>query len=104
MIFLETSISGSSAQVCRLQSYEEALGQLKNVQLLEGYALAEIGQVTVALPIEMGERLNSFIGQRIGVLRTEVDYRYRVMAPKPKIEVGSNSVGTEVKLAKAEAI
>ena len=93
-MILITSISGSSAQVCRLQPYEEALGQLKNVQLLEGYALAEIGPVTVALPIEIGERLNSFIGQRIGVLRTEVTYRYRVIVPKPKIEVGSNSLGT----------
>lgn len=99
-----TSTSGSSAQVCRLQPYEEALGQLKNVQLLEGYALAEIGPVTLALPIEMGERLNSFIGQRIEVLRTEVDYRFRMMALKPKIDVGSNSVGTEVIPAKVEAI
>lgn len=99
-----TRTSGSSAQVCRLQPYEEALGQLKNVQILEGYALAEIGPVTVALPIEMGERLNSFIGQRIGVLRTEVDYRYRVMVQKPKIEVRSNFVDTEIKTAKVEAI
>ena len=86
MIFLITSTSCSFAQVCRLQPYEEALGQLKNVQLLEGYALAEIGPVTVDIPIEMGEKLNSFIGQRIGVLRTEVDYRFRMMAPKPKID------------------
>ena len=103
-MFLIPSTSGSSAQVYRLQPYEEALGQLKNVQLLEGYALAEIGPVTVALPIEIGERLNSFIGQRIGVLRTEVDYRYRVMVPMPKIEVGSNSVVTEVRSARIEAI
>ena len=103
-MILITSTSGSSAQVWRLQPYEEALGQLKNVQLLEGYALAEIGPVTVALPIEMGEKLNSFIGQRIGVLRTEIDHRFRVMAPKPKIKVGSNFVGTEAKLAKVEAI
>ena len=99
-----TSISGSSAQVCRLQPYEEALGQLKTVQLLEGYALAEIGPVNVYLPIEMGEKLNSFIGQRIGVLRTEVDYRYRIMIPMPKIEVEFNFVGTEVKPAKVKAI
>jgi hypothetical protein len=62
-MILITSTSGSSAQVCRLQPYEEALGQLKNVQLLEGYALAEIGPETVAFPIEMGERLNSFNGK-----------------------------------------
>lgn len=99
-----TDTSGSSAQVCRLQPYEEALGQLKNVQLLDGYALAEIGPVIVTLPIEIGERLNSLIGQRIGVLRTEVDHRFRVMAPKPKVEVGSNFVGTEAKPAKVEAI
>jgi hypothetical protein len=84
-MILIKSTSGSSARVCRLQPYEEALGQLKNVQRLEEYALAEIGPVTVALPIEMGERLNPLIGQRIGILRTEVDYRYRVMVPKPKI-------------------
>jgi len=92
-MILITGTSGSSAQVCRLHPYEEALGQLKNVQLLDGYALAEIGPVIVALPIEIGDKLNSFVGQRVGVLRTEVDYRYRAMAPKPKIDVGSNSVG-----------
>jgi hypothetical protein len=85
-MILITSTSGSSAQVCRLQPYEEALGQLKNVQLLERYALAEIGPVIVDLPIEMGERLNPLIGQRIGVFRTDVDYRFRMMAPKPKID------------------
>lgn len=99
-----TSTSGSSAQVCRLQLYEEALGQLKNVQLLERYALAEIGPVIVDLPIEIGERLNPLICQRIGVIRTDVDYRFRMMAPKPKIDVGSNSVGTEVIPAKVKAI
>lgn len=78
---LETCISSSFAQVYRLQPWEEALGLLKNVQLLEDYALAEIGPVTVALPIDIGERLNSLIGQRIGVLRTENDYRMRVIAP-----------------------
>jgi hypothetical protein len=79
-MILETCISGSFAQVYRLQPWEEALGLLKNVQLLEGYALAEIGPVTVALPIDLGERLSYLIGQRIGVIRTENDYRMRIIS------------------------
>lgn len=67
------------------------MGLLKEVQQLEGYALAQIGPVTVALPTEMGERLNSFVGQRIGVLRTDNDYRMRVITPS-KPDVASKSM------------
>jgi len=85
-------ISGSSAQVYRLQPYEEALGVLKEVQRLEGYALAQIGPVTVALPIEMGTRLREMQGRKIGVLRTEKDFRFRVISaqaedPAPEVAI-----------------
>lgn len=83
-----TRISGSSAQIYRLQTYEEAVGVLKDILLLDGYALAEIGPVIVALPVEMGERLNAFIGQRIGVMRTDHDYRFRAIMQRS--DLGSN--------------
>ncbi len=63
----------------RLKPYEEAVGTLGEVQGFEDYALAKIGPVTVALPVEMVERLRSFKGQRVGVIRTETDFRLRVI-------------------------
>jgi hypothetical protein len=68
-----------------LKPWDEAIGLLKEVENLEGHILAKIGPVTIALPDEMGERINPFIGQRIGVLRTENDYRFRVIAPSKHI-------------------
>jgi hypothetical protein len=66
--------------VYRLQPYEEALGILKEIQILEGYALAQIGPVTVALPEEMASRLTGLQGQRVGILRTERDFRFRIIS------------------------
>jgi hypothetical protein len=60
-----------------LKLWEEALGVLGTVQLLENYAEVEVGPLTIAVPKEMGEKITSFIGQRIQILRTDIDYRAR---------------------------
>jgi hypothetical protein len=71
------------AEGYRLQPFEEALGIVGEIQQYEGYAIAKIGPVSVVLPEEMVERLKGFIGQKVGVLRTDRDYRFRVIsAPK----------------------
>lgn len=63
----------------RLQPWEEARGQLHELPDLEGCLVARIGPVTVALPDELRERLQGLTGQTIGILRTDCDYRLRVV-------------------------
>jgi hypothetical protein len=76
---LEGSAHMPQEKVYRLKAYEEALGTLQELQEEEGYIRAKIGPVIIALPPEMGERLKPLVGQRIGVLRTEQDYRLRII-------------------------
>ena len=65
------------SRVCRLGTYEEAVGVLHDVQETEGYILASIGPVVVALPASLGAKLKLHMGERIGLLRTEKDFRLR---------------------------
>jgi hypothetical protein len=66
-------------EVRHLQPWEEACGPLHELQERDGCIVATIGPVVVALPTEIGEKLSSFMGKRIGVLRTEGDYRFKVL-------------------------
>ena len=69
-----------AAEVHRLQPWEEARGQLRELLDLEGCCLAaRIGPVTVALPEELKGRLQGLIGQTICILRTDSEYRLRVV-------------------------
>jgi len=64
----------------RLSLWEEAVGQLQETHLVDGVCLAKIGSLMVVLPEEVGEHLGDLIGQRIGVLRAESGYKYRVIS------------------------
>jgi hypothetical protein len=63
----------------RLEPWMEALGQLHELKEQDGYLEARIGPTMVALPSELKEMLKDCIGRRIGILRTDIDYRFRVM-------------------------
>jgi len=64
----------------RLSHWEEVIGPLLDVrQNPEGFFEVLIGKVLVALPEEIGEKLNGLNGQRIGILKTDVDYRMRII-------------------------
>jgi len=63
----------------RLQPWEEARGLLHELQDMEGCLVAKIGPVTVALPDELRERLQGLMDREIGILRTDVDYRFRCL-------------------------
>ncbi|MFZ2472771.1 MAG: hypothetical protein WAW52_12640 [Methanothrix sp.] len=63
----------------RLQPWDEARGQLHGLQDLEGCLVARIGPVTVALPDELREKLRDKVGHKIGILRTDADYRFRCL-------------------------
>lgn len=66
------------SKVYRLGFYEESVGDLHNVREADGYILASIGPAVVVLPHELGAELKPLIGSRIGILRTEQDYRLRI--------------------------
>jgi hypothetical protein len=59
------------SKVCRLGIYEEAVGVLHDVEEVDGYILAGIGPVVVALPASLELKLRPLIGERIGILRTK---------------------------------
>ena len=68
----------STETISRLAPFEEAIGVLHKLQELEGYSLANIGPVCVSLPEDIASKLKGLQGQKIGVLRTDCDYRFRV--------------------------
>ena len=63
----------------RLAPWMEVLGQLHELKEQDGYIEASIGPTIVDLPSELKEKLKNCIGQRIGILRTDSDYIFRVM-------------------------
>jgi hypothetical protein len=62
----------------RLHPWEETFGHLQAIQDAEGHCLVTIGQVCVVLPAEMADRLRKLLGRKVGILRTDSDYRFRV--------------------------
>lgn len=62
-----------------LQAWDEIIGHVRDVQTSDSYALVTIGRITVVLPLEMAEQLTFFMDRRVGILKTETDYRMRVM-------------------------
>ena len=69
-------------KIHRLETYEEAVGVLHGFQETNGYILANIGPVVVILPFKLGPELKPLTGERIGILRTEKDFRLRTFSPK----------------------
>jgi hypothetical protein len=56
---------------CRLSELEEVLGDLHSIEATEFGLVALIGKVHVLLPEELAEKLQGFIGKRVGVLRLD---------------------------------
>jgi len=62
-----------------LSPWEEAVGALHNLIPDGGSLLAEIGPLTVFLPLELEGELRPNIGKRIAILRTDDSARpYRI--------------------------
>ncbi len=65
----------------RLSAWEEAIGTLYSVEEpQDGCLTALVGKVNLIIPEEMAASLQELQGQRIGILRTDTDYRVRVIA------------------------
>jgi len=70
-----------------LCSYEETIGTLSELTTDQGFLIARVSKVRLALPIEMENKLLPMIGTRIGILRTDLpgkEYLFRVIADKEK--------------------
>lgn len=64
----------------RLRHWEECRGPFTDLRDQDGQALATIAGLVIALPAaEMGEKLKDKVGQRIAILRTDSDYRMRIL-------------------------
>lgn len=74
-------ITKSPGNLVRLAPYEEAIGELLEIEN-DGHAtVARLGRITLLLPIEMAEVLRPSIGLKIGILRTDIpgkEYLVRV--------------------------
>ncbi len=66
-------------KIIHLSPFEEAIGVLYKLYEVDSIWIADIGQVHAWLPDEIASKLNGLQGQRIGVLRTDCDYRFRVI-------------------------
>jgi hypothetical protein len=66
-------------QPYHMRPWDEVLGPALGVEEYDGHCLALIGKIPVILPQEMATRLVEAKGQRVGVLRTDFDYRLRVL-------------------------
>jgi hypothetical protein len=72
-------------QPYHMRPWDEVLGPVLGVEEEEGHCLALIGKISVILPQDMAVRLKASNGQRIGILRTENEYRFRVIPSKADI-------------------
>lgn len=62
--------------------YEEAVGTLKELTIDQGFLIAQVSNVTLALPTEMEKRLRPLIGTRMGILHTDIrgkEYLVRII-------------------------
>lgn len=62
-----------------MRPWDEVLGPALGVEEYDGHCLALIGKIPVILPQEMATRLGEAKGQRVGILRTDNDYRMRIL-------------------------
>jgi len=67
------------ARLYCLQPWEELSVPADKVEVLEGNCVARIGKLSVWLPTGLAAQLEQLKGKRITILRTDSDYRFRVL-------------------------
>ena len=63
----------------RLDPWMEVAGLLHELFEQDGYQVARIGPTAIVLPELLSKQLADHIGRRISVLRTDFDFRYRIL-------------------------
>jgi hypothetical protein len=56
----------------RLDTWEEAVGLLNELEEKEGFLFAKISKVSLILPVELEEKMRPYIGKRVCLLRTDI--------------------------------
>jgi hypothetical protein len=59
-------------KIYRLDFFEEAVGTLNELVEDEGALIARISEVVLALPNDFNDLLRPLLGQRIGILHTDI--------------------------------
>jgi len=67
-------------QPYHMRPWDEVLGPVHKVEEIDGQCLALIGKILVILPQELAARLGEAKGQRVGILRTDNDFRIRIIS------------------------
>lgn len=65
-----------------MRSWGEVIGPVNKVEEFEGDCHALIGEISVCLPLELAEKLLELKGKHIGILRTDEDFRIRILETK----------------------
>ncbi len=91
----------------RLSPWSEIAGSLEAVQEEDGLLVACLNSGRIVVPDEMAEELQGYLGKRIAILRTDMDYRIRELPPIPVehivLEVHLNRVLGSWEMGEAEA-
>jgi hypothetical protein len=61
-----------------LKSFEDAVGTLSDLSEVDGHKIAIIGGLTVSIPEDIATKLLPNIGKRVGLLRTDSDFRIKI--------------------------
>ena len=83
----------------------ESLGRLHGITRTEDdLCVAAIGPVKVFVPDELVRKLEPHVGEKIGILRTDHDYRLRIFGLQRDGESKSDSLGLEDQTSKKSLI
>jgi hypothetical protein len=67
------------SQPYHMRPWDEVYGQVYCIEEEDGQCIALIGKIPVVLPQDMTNKLAEAKGKRIGVLRTDTNYRMRIL-------------------------
>ena len=81
-----------NGQPYHMRPWDEVLGPDHEVEETEGYCLALVGKIPVMLPQELASKIRELKGQRIGILRTDCDYRVRILSAPKDISIAEDAI------------
>ena len=76
---IRASQSFGDCELYRPRPWDEIYGKLYHLEKSQDYTFALIGKIQAVLPPEMFARLEELKGQEIGMIRTDSDYRVRLI-------------------------
>lgn len=62
-----------------LKDMEEVRGHLHGIEEIDAGFVATIGKISAILPSELAGELQSLVGQRVGVIRLDGQYRAKAL-------------------------